>query len=214
MATSPDLPALTQAPNLGLVGFVGAYYLPQEDLVAEPVVQNGAVVGNLALAAGAGWRALPLTPHTLKLDEQPKADRGGPRYQVRVSAQRPQPDALVLAVLASLDRRKLLLLLVETNGARRLVGSSEEYVQLLAGTEGQHPGARAGVELRFEGETTRRAPYYTGAVPVLSGGQLATPAAGGGYVRLFNRRGKLLATVATGHDIIITTGFRFGFIIK
>jgi hypothetical protein len=214
LAISPDLPALTQAPNQGLVGFVGAYYLPQEDLTAEPVFQDGAIVGNLALATGAGWRALPLTQHTLKLDEQSKVDRTGTRYQVRVSAQRPQPDPLVLAVLASLDRRKLLLLLIEANGGRRLVGSSEEYVQLQAGTEGQHPGTRAGVELRFEGETTRRAPYYAGAVPVLSGGGLPTPLPGAGYVRLFNRRGQLLATVPAGHDIIITSGFRFSFLIK
>jgi len=207
------LPALTQLPNLGLVGFVAAYYLPQEDLAQEPLVQDGAVVGSLVLAQDAGWRALPYTPHTLKLDEQPKLDRTGTRYQVRVTAQRPQPDPLVLAVLASLDKRRLLLLLVEANGGRRLIGSKEEYVQLQAGTEGQHPGTRAGVELRFDGETTRRAPYYAGPVPVLSGGGLVTPA-GGGYVRVFNRRGRLLATVPAGHDIIFTGGFRTPFIIR
>ena len=202
------MPGLRQAPNLGLVGFVAAYYLPQEDLAAELVVEAGAVVGDLVLAPGAGWRALPYTQSTLKLDEQPKADRGGTSYQVRVSAQRPQPDAGVLAVLASLDRRKLLLLLVEANGGRRLIGSREEYVQLLAGTEGQHPGTRAGVELRFEGAATQRAPYYTGAVPVLSGPPLAPPAGSGGYVEIRDRKGTLMARVAAGTTVTVTSSFK------
>lgn len=213
MAISPNLPALTQPPNPGLVGFVAAYYLPQEDLAADVLVENGAVVGALVLAPDAGWRLLPYTPHTLKLDEQAKIDRSGSRYQVRVTAQRPQPDPLVLAVLDSLDKRRLLLLLVEAGGGRRLVGTREEYVQLLAGTEGQHPGVRAGVDLLFAGETTRLAPYYAGPVPVLSGGGLGT-LPGGGYVRVFNRRGQLLATVPAGHDIIFTSGFRTPFIIR
>lgn len=188
---------------------MAAYYLPQEDLAAEPVVADGAVVGDLVLTAGAGWRALPYTPHTLKLDEQPRPDRGGTLYQVRVTAQRPQPDASVLAVLESLDRRKLLLLLVEAGGGRRLVGSREEFVQLLAGTEGQHPGARAGIELRFEGLTTRRAPYYLGAVPVLGPGTVpGPPASAGGYVDIRDAKGRLMARVAAGKTVTIKTPFR------
>ncbi len=203
------MPGLRQAPNPGLVGFVAAYYLPQEDLAADFVVEAGAVAGDLVLAAGAGWRALPYTPNTLKLDEQPRAERGGTTYQVRVTAQRPQPDAGVLAVLASLDRRKLLLLLVEANGGRRLLGSREEYVQLLAGTEGQHPGTRAGVELRFEGSTTGRAPYYMGAVPVLgSGAGPALPAGTGGYVDIRDAKGRLLARVAAGKTVTILTPWK------
>ena len=209
------MPGLRQAPNLGLVGFVAAYYLPQEDLAAELVVEAGAVVGDLVLAPGAGWRALPYTQSTLKLDEQPKADRGGTTYQVRVTAQRPQPDAGVLAVLASLDRRKLLLLLVEANGGRRLIGSREEYVQLLAGTEGQHPGTRAGVELRFEGATTRRAPYYTGAVPVLGPGAVpGLPAGAGGYVDIRDARGRLMARVPAGKTVTILTPWKVKLQIK
>lgn len=209
------MPALGQAPNLGLVGFVAAYYLPQEDLLQEPVVRDGAVVGDLVLAAGAGWHALPYTPHTLKLDEQPKPDRGGTTYQVRVTALRPQPDPAVLAVLDSLDRRRLLLLLVETNGGRRLIGSKEEYVQLLAGTEGQHPGTRAGVELRLEGTTTRRAPYYQGAVPVLGPGTApGLPAGAGGYVDIRDARGRLLARVAAGKMVTILSPFRVVLQIK
>lgn len=206
------MPALGQAPNQGLVGFVAAFYLPQEDLAAEPVVLNGAVVGDLVLAPGAGWHALPYTQGTLKLDEQPKPDRGGTTYLVRVSAQRPQPDASVLDALDALDRRRLLLLLVETNGGRRLIGSKEEYVQLLAGTEGQHPGTRAGVELRLEGATTRRAPYYAGAVPVLGPGKV--PGLPAGYVDIRDNRGRLMARVPAGKTVTILTPFRVVLQIK
>lgn len=86
MATSPTLPPISQAPNPGLVGYVAAYYLPQEDLLTEPRALAGLIAADLQLAAGAGWRALPYTQGTLKLDEQPKAERGGTTYQVRVSA--------------------------------------------------------------------------------------------------------------------------------
>jgi hypothetical protein len=208
LATSPDLPSLSQAPNQGLVGFVAAYYLPQEDLLAEPVVMGGAITVDLVLATGAGWRALPYTPNTLKLDEQAKDTRDGVQYQVRVTAQRPQPDPGVLAVLASLDKRKLLLLLVEANGGRRLIGTREEYVQLLASTEGQHPGTRAGVDLRLEGEASRRAPYYMGGAPVLGGGPVVAPPSTGGYVVIQDAKGKLMAKVPAGTVVTIKSGFR------
>ncbi len=209
MATSPELPALRQAPNPGLVGYVGLYYLPQADLLADPVLASpGLVAADLQLLPGAGWRALPCTPNTLKLEETPKVERGVTTYQVRVSAQRPQPSPEVLASVASLDRRPLLLLLVEANGGRRLLGSKEEYLLLSTSGEGQHPGTRAGLELRFEGAATRRAPYYQGAVPVLSGPALPPPDSGGGYVEIRDKRGNLLARVPAGHTVRIASSFK------
>ena len=209
MATSPTLPPLSQAPNPGLVGYVAAYYLPQEDLLAEPQLVAGAVATDLLLAPGAGWRRLPYTPHTLKLDEQGKTTRDGTQYQVRVTAQRPQPSPGVLDAVASLDRRKLLLLLQEAGGGRRLIGSREEYVQLLTSGEGQSPASKAGLELRFEGSTTRLAPYYTGAVPVLDGAALTPPAAGGGgYVEIVDRKGKLMARVPAGTTVTVSSQFK------
>lgn len=202
MAESPDLLPLSQASNPDLVGFVAAYYLPQADLLDEPPT------GDLVLAPGAGWRSLPYTPHTLKFDETPKQDRGVTTYQVRVVAQRPQPDPAVLAALAGLDRRKLLLLLIEAGGGRRLVGSREEYVQLLTTSEGQSPASKAGVELRLEGSTTRRAPYYTGAVPVLDGPALPPPAGAGGYVEIRDKKGVLMARVPAGTTVTVASGFR------
>lgn len=209
MATSPNLPALSQAPNPGLVGYVAAYYLPQADLAADPLLASpGQVMADLQLLPGAGWRALPYTPHTLKFEETPKVERGVTTYQMRATAQRPQPNPDVLATLASLDRRPLLLLLVEASGGRRLVGSREEYVLLSTTGEGQHPGTKAGVELRFEGAAAHRAPYYTGAVPVLSGAPLAPPAGTGGYVEIRDRRGNLMARVAAGATVTITSAFK------
>ena len=209
MATSASLPPLIQPPNLNLVGFVAAYYLPQEDLVQDPIVGPAGITADLVLVPGAGWRALPYTQGTLKLDEQPKQERGGTTYQVRVTAQRPQPDAGVLAALAALDRRKLLLLLVEAGGGRRLIGNTEEYVQLLTSSEGQNPSTRAGVELRLEGTTTQRAPYYSGGAAVLSGtGVGPDPGGAGGYVNIVDKRGRLMARVPGGTTVTVASGFR------
>jgi hypothetical protein len=207
LAISPTLPPLEQAPNLHLVGFVAAYYLPQEDLAEELLVVDGAVVGELVLAAGAAWRKLPYTPHTLKLEETPKLERGVTTYQLRVTAQRPQPAPGVLAALEALDRRKLLLLLVEAGGGRRLLGNREEYLRLLTTTEGQHPGTRAGVELRFEGEATQRAPYYLGSAPLLSGGTVAAPPTAAGYVDILDAKGNLLLRVAAGKTVKVLSSF-------
>lgn len=208
MATSATLPPLSQAPNPGLVGYVAAYYLPQEDLLAEPRLQAGAIALDLVLASGAGWRKLPFTPNTLKFDEQGKASRDGTQYQVRVTAQRPQPSPGVLEAVASLDRRKLLLLLVEAGGGRRLIGSKEEYVQLLASGEGQNPASKAGLELRLEGSATRLAPYYLGVVPVLDGPAVPPVAGSGGYVDIRDKKGNLLLRVPAGRTVEVTSSFK------
>lgn len=210
MATSPELPGLSQAPAAGLAGYVAAYYLPQADLLADPVLASpGLVTADLALLPGAGWLALPYTPHTLKFEEPGKTERGVTTYQRRVTAQRPQPSPAVLTALASLDRRPLLLLLVEASGGRRLLGSTEEYVLLATSGEGQSPATRAGVELRFEGAAVQRAPYYTGAVPVLSGAPLApVTAGGGGYVEIRDRRGELMARVPAGTTVTVSSSFK------
>lgn len=210
MAVSAELPPLSQAPNLSLVGYVAAYYLPQADLLADPELASpGLVSADLQLAPDAGWRQLPTTPHTLKLEETPKTTSGVTTYQVRVSALRPQPNESILTALAALDRRPLLLLVIEATGRRRLLGSSEEFVLLSTSGEGQNPATRSGVELRLEGSATRRAPYYEGRVPVLSGAPPPISAsAGTGYVNIFDRRGKLMARVKAGTDVTITSSFK------
>jgi hypothetical protein len=201
------LPPLQQAPNLNLVGFVAAYYLPQEDLAVEPIVANGAVLDDLVLVAGAGWRKLPYTPNTLKLEETPKTERGVTTYQLRVSANRPQPDPGVLAALEALDRRKLLLLLVEAGGGRRLLGNTEEYLQLVTTTEGQNPATRAGVELRLEGDATHRAPYYAGGAPLLTGGYVSAPPTATGYVDIVDAKGNLMLRVPAGKTVKVLSSF-------
>jgi hypothetical protein len=207
LATSPDLSALHQAPALGLAGYVAAYYLPQADLAADLVLASpGLISADLALLPGAGWLPLPYTPHTLKFEETPRLDRGVTTYQLRVTAQRPQPSPDVLATLASLDRRPLLLLLVEASGGRRLLGSREEYLLLSTTDEGQNPATRSGVELRFEGAASQRALYYTGAVPVLGGKALPPPA--GGYVEVVDAAGNLMVVVPAGRQLRVASNFK------
>jgi hypothetical protein len=213
-SVSAGLTSISQGPQQSLTGYAAAYYLPQEDLLQAPVVVNGAVVGDLVLASGAGWRLLPHTRHTLKFDEKPKPERGGTMYQVKVQAQRPTPSPAVLAGLAGLDRRRLLLLLQERGGALRLVGSRDEYVRLLASTEGSTPATRAGVDLELAGDTTRLAPYYRGAVPVLDGTPPVAAATGGGNTTIRDVRGNVLLTVPAGTDLIVASPFAVAFTIQ
>lgn len=194
---------------MGLAGYVAAYYLPQADLAADPVLASpGLLTTDLALLPDAGWRPLPYTPHTLKFEETPRLERGVSTYQLRVTAQRPQPSPAVLATLASLDRRPLLLLLVEAGGGRRLLGSREEYLLLSTTGEGQNPATRAGVELRFEGVAVQRAPYYTGAVPVLGGKALVPPAGNGGYVEVVDAAGNVMVVVPAGRRLRVASTFK------
>lgn len=203
------MPLLNQAPNPGLVGYVAAYYLPQDDLAADPVLASpGLVATDLQLLPGASWRALPFTPNTLKLEETPKLERGITTYQVRVTAQRPQANADILTALASLDRRPLLLLVVEATGGQRLIGSREEYVLLSTTGEGQNPATKSGLELRFEGAATQRAPYYLGGVPLNTGAAVAPTGNAGGYVEIRDKKGQLMARVAAGRTVTIASGFK------
>jgi len=206
-SVSGRLGTLSQAPQQQLAGYAAAWYLPQEDLRQEPIVAGGQVVGDLVLASGAGWRVLPHTAHTLKFDEKPKPDRGATMYQVKLQAERPTPTPAVLSALAGLERRRLLVLLQEHSGARRLVGSRDEFVRLLSSSEGQHPGTHAGLGLELSGDTTRLAPYYAGAMPVLDGEVPGAAAVGSGVVEVRGREGALLATVPAGHTVVITSGF-------
>lgn len=212
-AVSAGLGSLSQAPHQQLAGYAAAWYLPQEDLRQEPIVVGGQVVGDLVLADGAGWRGLPHTAYTLKFDEKPKPERGATIYQVKLQAERPMPTPAVLHALAELARRRLLLLVQEHSGARRLVGSRDEFVRLLPSTEGQHPGTHAGVGLELSGETTRLAPYYVGTMPVLDG-EAPAAAVGSGVVEVRGRKGQLLATVPAGNTLVITSGFRVALSIQ
>ncbi|MDO7876010.1 hypothetical protein Q5H93_14800 [Hymenobacter sp. ASUV-10] len=213
-SVSSRLGSLAQAPQQPLAGYAAAWYLPQEDLVQEPVVVGGQVVGDLVLASGAGWRVLPHTRHTLKFDEKPKPERGSTIYHVKLQAERPTPTPAVLGALAGLERRRLLLLVQEHSGARRLVGSRDEYLRLLSASEGQHPGTHAGLSLELSGETTRLAPYYAGALVVLDGEAPGADAVGSGVVEVRDKAGRLMATVPAGNTLIITSGFRVALSIQ
>ncbi|WP_310391465.1 hypothetical protein [Hymenobacter sp.] len=206
----PTLAPIEQLPNPDLAGYLNLYYLPVEDLLRDPVVVGGAVVGDLALRPGAGWVELKLTQQTLKVAEVPKQGRSGTTYQVKVTGQRPQPTAGVLGGLEALDRRHLLLLVRQANGQLRLLGTRQAYLRLLAGTEGAGVATRAGIDVQLLGETPERGPYY--------GGAFAPPGVAGPVpgtaVRVLDRRGNVMALVPAGKDLVISSGFRVALTIQ
>uniref|UniRef100_UPI00286BC2F8 hypothetical protein n=1 Tax=Hymenobacter sp. TaxID=1898978 RepID=UPI00286BC2F8 len=211
----PTLAPIEQLPNPDLAGYLNLYYLPVEDLLRDPVVVGGAVVGDLALRPGASWVELKLTQQTLKVAEVPKQGRSGTTYQVKVTGQRPQPTAGVLGGLEALDRRQLLLLVRQANGQLRLLGTRQAYLRLLAGTEGGSVATRAGVDVQLLGETPERGPYYAGAllVPGAPAASGAAPVAGA-FVRVLDFQGNLMALVPAGKELVISSGFRVVLTIK
>lgn len=218
MPDSPDNPTpltpINQEPNLDLAGFLQLYYLPVEDLLADPVVMNGAIVGDLALRPGATWLELKLTQQTLKVAEVPKTDRHGTYYQVKVTGQRPQPTADVLGGFEALDPRPLVVLVRQANGQLRMLGTREAYLRLQAGTEGGGVAARAGLDVQLTGETPERGPYYAGVVPIPGGTAIIPIEAQVGSVRVLNFKGELMAIVPAGRDLVISSGFRVALSIQ
>lgn len=208
LAAAPyQLQPLPVGSNAGLVGYVGLYFLPVEQLLAEPVTDGAVITGNLAISGG--WVELKVTQNTIKFDESPKSSRGLTTYTTKVSAIRAQTGDEG-AVLAAMAGRRCVVMLREASGRLRLVGGRESFLLFRAGAEGSNPAARAGLDLTFTGELTRPAVAYSGTLPLLGGGTLsgAVPVAGTGSVQIFNRRGELVATVAAGKRITIKSGFR------
>lgn len=210
--TSQALHALNQPLGAGgLVGFASLFYLPVEDLLADPVVVGG-LVTTLRLRPGAGWLEWKASQGTIKFDESPKPDRTGTAYSTKITLLRSLSSAQELAALRSLNRRRFVVLLKEHSGRLRLVGSREAFLTFQAGTEGSNPAARAGIDGQFSGVMPERAVYYTGVVPV---GTVAlppvgrdAPAVGTGTVQVRNHKGQLVAEVPAGTTITIRSGFR------
>ena len=200
-AAAPDL---SQLRLRTLVGYAAVYYLWADGLPPFSVVA-GQVVGTLTPLPGYAWQPVPLTPHTIKLTETAKDSRHGNLYQVKLVGERGQAAANVLDGLDALARRDLVLLVRQLDGQLRLVGSREEPLRLLTSAQGQHPGARAGLDLVFTGLATRLAPFYTGAL-VVGGASVAAPGAGG--TRVLDGHGELRLVVPGGYDLVIEGPFR------
>jgi hypothetical protein len=212
---NPTLPArvepllsLHQAPLTSVVGYTALYYHWADGL--QPwAVAGGLVVGDLVSQAGFQWQQLPLTPNTLKLTETPKDSRHGATYQVKLQGERPQAAAHVLDAVATLERRPVVALVRQADGQLRLVGTLEAPLRLLPGSQGAHPGTRAGLDLVFSTLTDALAPFYAGPLTVGGEDVSAPPAAGsGGYVRVLDGRGRLRMMVQVGHDLVVEGPFR------
>jgi hypothetical protein len=196
---------LSQPLLTALVGYAAVYWLWADGLPAFAVA-GGRGVGDLSPRPGYEWQLLPLTPHTIKLTESPKDSRHGTTYQVKLTGERGQATANVLDAHETLGRRDVALLVRQLDGQLRLVGSREEPLRLLTGGQGQHPGARAGLELAFTGLTTQLAPFYPGTVAV-AGAAVAAPVPTSS-IRVLDGHGQLRLVVPAGYDLIIEGPFK------
>ncbi|OUJ70179.1 hypothetical protein [Hymenobacter crusticola] len=212
----PDSIQLNQPVSSDLVGYTALYALAVEEVLADPVVAQGQVIGDLELREGAGWHELKVTPGSIKFSEPPKANgRHGTIYPTKVTAQRGHPNAQTLYALDTMERRRYLVSVRDTSGRLRLIGNRQQYLTFAAGTEGSSPSARAGVDLSFTGDTLMRAPYYLGSFPLTSGGYVPVPSGPiTGSVELRTAGGRLLATVPAGKRIVLRSGFKLSYEIE
>ncbi|MCA8831949.1 hypothetical protein [Hymenobacter pini] len=219
-APAPFTPRPLASPaGTDLAGYTGLFWLPVEDLLADPVMNGSVITKSLALRPGAAWLPLRVTQATIKFDEAPKQLKGATAYTTKVSALRAL-GADELAVVETMDNRRCLVMLREASGRLRLVGSRESFLTFRAGSEGSNPSSRAGLDLTFSGELMQRAQYYQGAFPVDTdtGAVDAAPGAGagagGGTVEIRNRKGVLIARVEAGKTVTISSGFRVALTIS
>ncbi|GAB3233156.1 hypothetical protein GCM10027346_20920 [Hymenobacter seoulensis] len=173
-------------------------------MLEDPETDGSDILDDLRLREGATWFPLRVTQNTIKFDETPKPTKGVTTYTTKVTATRALAGQEIV-VLETMDNRRAVVMLQEASGRLRLVGGRESFLTFRSGSEGSNPGARAGIDLNFSGELTRRALYYRGAFPVAS-----APGEGGdsGTVEIRNRKGELMARVAAGKTVIISSGFR------
>jgi hypothetical protein len=185
------------------------YLLPQAALLRDPLRRGPRILGDLALRPGAVWYPLRAVLDTASFDESFTQDRAQGLHQGKLSGFVAEDSVELAAALLAYRNVRLLVLYRDRNNQLKLAGDTTSWYGLSYAleTNTSFPG-RNGYQLELSGSTLRPALFFTGSVPLASGGVGAgVQPVGTGTVEIYGRDGALLGVAKVGQRVTIASGF-------
>lgn len=145
--------------NLG--GLVGFKFVHCSAVDSWPGIFNSKVSQALLLKPGFEWLTGYSTPETLNFDEPSKETQNGPYYEKIVSGFVPGDKEELLALMEQMDGRMFILIIKDTNGQDRLIGSHGDFLTFYSTyNSGSTRQDQKGYNFKFTGSAIFRAPVY------------------------------------------------------
>lgn len=198
--------------NLG--GLSLFYYADADDIAYIPAAINGIISDDILMKEGKVFYAFRATQGTLGFSEPMKENRIGSLYSPEFKGFVPKDTPQLQQAFAEITGRRLVILYRDNNGQWKLVSSKAYWLTFERSLDtGTAASSRNGLGFSFKGDTPEAAPFYTGAFTVSETGIISPPVVpvNGGVCRIIRGDGLLLATLTPGQDLIIESGFSFGF---
>jgi hypothetical protein len=154
-----NFPQIEEMDNQG--GNLQFYYLPVNNVSLIPRAVNGTVLSEISLKDIANWFLGYSTNDLLSFESQLVSNEHGSYYENTVKGFYPKPSATFIEYLYDVRHRKFILLVMDSNGRLRIVGSVEQPCTL---TFVEKTGTRAqdlpGVSFEFRCENYNPCYFY------------------------------------------------------
>jgi len=140
-------------------GYREFLFLPDYSIETFPMILNGSAQVPVGLAPGATWFAGYSTPETLSFTEESKTDANGTWYQQVISGFAPGDKPELVALMENLEKGRFLVMLRDSQGIRRLVGTPYSPLELQSNfNSGDKRSDLKGFAFKFTGQSLFRAP--------------------------------------------------------
>lgn len=185
--------------------------------VLRPIARQGVqITGNVQLLNSRQWNELESTIYSAQLDTAGEQTQHGTIYQHEVAGFFEGDSPAVAEQFAAMAGRRYTILVRDFAGRIRLAGGDQ--VGLLFSYKfqsGKKPREAKGYSWTLKGKSTQPALFYNGLISVAPDADNTGGEAGNvPSVRVYDRRGRLMATVPIGSNLIITSGFRVSYEIQ
>lgn len=143
-------------------GYTSFFFLPFNEVATFPMIVNGVAVVPVGLKNGAKWRAGYATPETLLFEEEGFEDANGPFYLPIITGFVPGDKPALISLIQSLEKVPCLVILRDSLGKMRLVGSVGCPLTLTSKEgSGSKRSDSKGLSFKFAGQALYRAPQCT-----------------------------------------------------
>lgn len=140
-----------------MVGYNQFFFIPKDELVENPIVWQGSVVGDLSIVDT--WYKGYSVFTELNLNDGNDKSAPGNRWSVSLSGKMPVWKPETQYLLEQLCAVELVCLVMDNNNRLRLLGDKNSAMRLSYTLEG------SGYQITIYGELQAPAPYYAGNVP-------------------------------------------------